>query len=156
MTVRGEMKVNETLRVGQLKLLMSQSKCLRRKVGALIVSSDDVLLSEGYNGMFRGGKNTCGETEGECAREQLHVKSGCQTEVGCVHAEMNAILCCARLGRSTVGATLFSSLEPCMACAKMIIAAGIVRVYILEQLKTGGQELLKEYGVDVRLQKTCS
>jgi deoxycytidylate deaminase len=55
------------------------------------------------------------------------------TEYGrAVHAEMEALLSCARSGISTKGATLYSTTFPCHNCAKHIIAAGIDRVLYIE------------------------
>jgi deoxycytidylate deaminase len=55
------------------------------------------------------------------------------TEFGrVVHAEMEALLSCARKGISTVGATLFTTTFPCHNCAKHIIAAGIRKVVFIE------------------------
>jgi deoxycytidylate deaminase len=55
------------------------------------------------------------------------------TEYGrAVHAEMEAILSCARTGISTRGASLFSTTFPCHNCAKHIVAAGLVRVVYVE------------------------
>jgi deoxycytidylate deaminase len=55
------------------------------------------------------------------------------TEFGrMAHAEMNALLDAARLGRPTKGATLFCTTFPCHNCAKHIITAGIVRVVFVE------------------------
>lgn len=55
------------------------------------------------------------------------------TEFGrVVHAEMEALLSCGRLGVSTVGAELFGTTFPCHNCAKHIIAAGIKRVVFIE------------------------
>jgi len=55
------------------------------------------------------------------------------TEYGrAVHAEMEAMLSCARTGVSTRGASLFSTTFPCHNCAKHIVAAGIVRVVYVE------------------------
>jgi len=49
-----------------------------------------------------------------------------------VHAEMEALLSCARSGISPQGATLYSTTLPCHNCAKHIIAAGIRRVVYVE------------------------
>lgn len=49
-----------------------------------------------------------------------------------VHAEMEAILMCARNNLSTRGATLYCTTFPCHNCAKHIIAAGIKRVVYVE------------------------
>ncbi len=49
-----------------------------------------------------------------------------------VHAEMDALLSCARAGIETLGATLFSTTFPCHNCAKHIVAAGVRRVVYIE------------------------
>jgi deoxycytidylate deaminase len=55
------------------------------------------------------------------------------TEYGrAVHAEMEALLSCARTGIPTRGATLYSTTFPCHNCAKHIVAAGISRVVFIE------------------------
>jgi deoxycytidylate deaminase len=55
------------------------------------------------------------------------------TEFGrVVHAEMDAILSCARSGIPTRGSTLFCTTFPCHNCAKHIIDAGIIKVVYVE------------------------
>lgn len=55
------------------------------------------------------------------------------TEYGrSVHAEMEALLHCARNNVSTKGATLYSTTFPCHNCAKHIVASGIERVVYVE------------------------
>lgn len=55
------------------------------------------------------------------------------TEYGrVVHAEMDALLSCARNNISSKGATLYCTTFPCHNCAKHIIAAGIKRVVYVE------------------------
>jgi deoxycytidylate deaminase len=55
------------------------------------------------------------------------------TEYGrAVHAEMEAILSCARSGVSPRGGTLYSTTFPCHNCAKHIVASGIRRVVYVE------------------------
>jgi deoxycytidylate deaminase len=55
------------------------------------------------------------------------------TEFGrVVHAEMEALLSCARKGVSTRNATIYCTTFPCHNCAKHIIAAGIDRVVFVE------------------------
>jgi deoxycytidylate deaminase len=55
------------------------------------------------------------------------------TEYGrAVHAEMEALLSCARTGVSTRGASLYSTTFPCHNCAKHLVAAGISRVVFIE------------------------
>lgn len=55
------------------------------------------------------------------------------TEFGrVVHAEMEAIISCARAGIDCTEATLYCTTFPCHNCAKHIIASGIVRVVYVE------------------------
>lgn len=135
------------LRMQQAKLLAEQAKCVRRGVGAVIISAEGDLLSEGYNGMFKGGDNLCGGNK--CDREGLC--SGKEMDVGCIHAEMNAILHCARLGRSTLGATMVLTTLPCHNCAKMIVQAGIVEVVVRRGSYPDerGVQTLRQQGVRV-------
>jgi len=56
-----------------------------------------------------------------------------------VHAEATAICQCAAEGPSTKGHEIYVTLSPCVACAKLIVDAGITAVYFhtldLEQLE---------------------
>ncbi len=49
-----------------------------------------------------------------------------------VHAEMEALLSCSRIGVSARGATLYTTTFPCHNCAKHILASGIRRVVYVE------------------------
>jgi dCMP deaminase len=92
------------------------SKDPSRGVGAVIVSPMRQVLSTGYNGLPRG-------FEDQTERLQRPIKYDL-----IVHAEMNAIVQCARNGVSPVGATLYSSFSPCISCSLAIVQAGIIRV----------------------------
>jgi deoxycytidylate deaminase len=55
------------------------------------------------------------------------------TEYGrAVHAEMDALLTCSRVGSSPVGGTVFTTTFPCHNCARHILAVGIKRVVYIE------------------------
>ena len=107
-------------------LVAKRSTCIRRSVGALIVK-DKRILTTGYNGAPSGLKH-CLETG--CLREKLKIPSGEKHEL-CrgLHAEQNAIIQAALHGVSIKGATLFCTTLPCIICAKMIINAGIKKIY---------------------------
>ena len=68
------------------------------------------------------------------------------TEYGrAVHAEMEALMCCARSGTCPVGGTLYSTTYPCHNCAKHIVAAGIKRVVYVEPYpKSQAEKLFPE------------
>jgi len=107
-------------------LVAKRSTCLRRSVGAVIVK-DRQVLSTGYNGAPSGIRH-CSETG--CMREKLAVPSGERHEL-CrgIHAEQNAIIQAAFHGVTIKDAWLFCTNQPCSICAKMIINAGLKKIY---------------------------
>ena len=107
------------------RVVASRSTCLRRRVGAVIVK-DKRLLTSGYNGAPQGLAHCL---EVGCLREKMKIASGERHEL-CrgLHAEQNAIVQAALHGVQIAGATLYCTHQPCAACAKMIINAGICRI----------------------------
>lgn len=79
-------------------------------------------------------KGHVAEGEQDAVRKALeHSRIRDITEYGrVVHAEMEALLTCARNNISCRGATLYCTTFPCHNCAKHIIAAGIERVVYIE------------------------
>jgi deoxycytidylate deaminase len=72
------------------------------------------------------------------------------TEYGrAVHAEMDALLTCARSGVSPRGAILYTTTFPCHNCTRHIIAAGIKRVYYIEPYGKSRAEELHEDAIVV-------
>jgi len=114
----------------KIAILTSQrSTCIRRAVGAVLVKNKRI-LSTGYNGA-PSGTTHCSEIG--CLRKKLNVPSGQRHELcRAVHAEQNAIIQAAYHGVSIKGAELYCTNSPCSICAKMIINAGIKKIYYLE------------------------
>jgi deoxycytidylate deaminase len=72
------------------------------------------------------------------------------TEYGrAVHAEMDALLTCARSGVSPVGSTLYATTFPCHNCTRHIIGAGIERVIYIEPYPKSRAEELHEDAIVV-------
>ena len=127
------------------RLASLRSSCLRRAVGAVLVR-DKRLLATGYNGV-PSGVTHCEETG--CLREKLGVPSGERHEL-CrgLHAEQNAIIQAAYHGTSIAGSDLFCTNRPCIICSKMIINAGIERVYYQDGYSDPlAEEMIAESGL---------
>lgn len=92
------------------------SKDPSRGVGAVIVSPMRQVIATGYNGLPRGFEDSDERLERPVKYDLI------------VHAEMNAIIQCARNGISPVGTTLYSSFSPCIHCTLAVVQAGISRV----------------------------
>lgn len=108
------------------ELAAKRSTCLRRKVGAVLVK-DKRILSTGYNGAPKNLPH-CEETG--CLREQKDVPSGQRHEI-CrgVHAEQNLIAQSAVHGVKTEGAIVYCTNQPCSICTKLLINAGIKKIF---------------------------
>lgn len=115
-----------------------RSTCIRRKYGAVIVKNDEV-ISTGYVGAPRGRKN-CTDT-GICIRQQMSIPRGERYELcRSVHAEMNAIISASRdkmigsamylAGVDAQSGEYIPNSNSCSMCKRVIINAGIERVYI--------------------------
>ena len=103
--------------MGIAQLSGMRSKDPNSQVGACIVSSDNKILSMGYNGFPLG----CSDEEFPWEREGDQIL---ETKYPFVtHGELNAIL--NYRGGSLEGTKLYVSLFPCNECTKAIIQAGI-------------------------------
>jgi len=129
-------------------LVAERSTCTRRAVGAVLVKEKRI-LSTGYNGAPSGLKH-CREVG--CLREQLGVESGKMHEL-CrgIHAEQNAIIQAAYHGVSVKGAAIYCTNQPCSICARMIINAGIQKIYYQSGYADSlALELLGEAGIELK------
>jgi dCMP deaminase len=98
----------------------SYSKDPSTKVGALIVSKYNAVLSQGWNGFARGVDDSAERYN----NREVKYKLVC-------HAEINAICNSARNGIPLNDSSIYLyPLPPCSACATAIIQAGIKNVYV--------------------------
>lgn len=133
----------------------------RRKVGCVIVKNKQ-LISFGYNGMPYGFENGCEEVQTRYYENPDHadtlIDKGYECVDGCcsktvtkgevLHAESNAIMKVAKSTMSCEGAELYTTTCPCFDCAKLIIQAGITKVYYSEDYRDmSGVELLSKAGI---------
>jgi dCMP deaminase len=130
--------------------LSRRSHCIRKHVGA-VLTRETRIISIGYNGPPAGTHN-CDEEfpEKGCATDR---KGSCTLSI---HAEQNAILYAAKNGMSCDGGTLYVTLSPCLACARIIYTMGIKRVVYLQSyaeykglMLDEGPDFLRRFGVDV-------
>lgn len=117
-------------------LLSQKSKCVSKKVGAVIVK-DNRVISMGYNGTVPGFKN-CNEVfnENDYNREEHHKWSNMYE----VHGELNALLFSAKNDINIDGCDLYVTLHPCDQCIKNMIQAGIKRVFYVYEYDKRSKE----------------
>ncbi len=103
--------------------LAKRSHCVKAQVGA-VLTKDTRIISIGYNGPPAQTHNCDAEWPGTgCPRDS---KGSCSLAL---HAEENAILYAVKNGANLEGATLYTTLSPCLPCSRLIYSAGIKKVY---------------------------
>lgn len=99
------------------ELISKRSTCDRAYVGAVLVKNNRIIAT-GYNGGVSATDN-CDQVghemdEGHCIRT--------------VHAEMNALIQCAKEGISTNHTEIYVTHFPCINCTKALLQAGVTKI----------------------------
>lgn len=115
--------------------IAKRSTCTRGQVGC-VITQEGRIVSTGYVGAPSGLPH-CTDV-------------GCEigTHGGCIrtsHAEAGAIAFAARNGIALKGGAIYCTLAPCINCARLIINAGIKKVFIDQEYRdpSGVIELIK-------------
>ncbi|MCI6157158.1 MAG: cytidine/deoxycytidylate deaminase family protein [Peptoniphilaceae bacterium] len=101
------------------RTVAARGTCDRAYVGCVLVNEEHRIVSTGYNGSVAGNPH-CDEIghtmrDGHC--------------IATIHAEMNALLYCAKAGISVKGCTCYVTHFPCLNCTKALIQSGIQKIY---------------------------
>ncbi len=114
--------------------ISQMSHCERYKVGCIIVK-DTQIISMGWNGMPSGEDNCCEDKDGN-------------TLNNVIHAEQNAIIKLAASSETSVKSVIYSTLAPCLSCAKLIVGAKISTVIYDTNYRTNdGLDYLNKHGI---------
>lgn len=124
--------------MNQIKEKAKESHDEHTEVGCIIIDEEEnVDIVAGYNGFVR-----------EAPDEDLP-KTRPEKYEYMIHAEENAVLNAARLGRSVKGATAICTLSPCTKCTRALYQAGVSRVIFEEKYRTFEPEVLKMKDIEV-------
>ena len=160
------MKNKHKLFTKMAELVAEQSTCCRMHVGAVLVK-DNRVISIGFNGtasgqthcedyfrtLYKEGYADAFPTYEDFAASRtfydLHGKFSIDNEL---HAEQNAISFAAKNGISTQGGTIYVTWSPCVHCAKVIVSAGIKKVFFknLYDRSQEGIYFLQKNGIECR------
>jgi len=135
-----------------------RSRCVRDKVGAVIVDASNRIVATGYNGPPAGFGSSLAEVIHQIVQDP-HPETTCDTfcERGmhgpasphsygdCValHAEANAIAFCDR--REREGGTIYVTGPVCWDCAKLIANSGLTRAAVLSDAIRAYREPERSY-----------
>ena len=123
------------------EMVSERGTCDRAYVGCLLVNKDHRIVSTGYNGAITGNPQ-CDEVghklrDGHC--------------IATIHAEMNALLYCAKEGITVRGSHCYVTHFPCLNCTKALIMAGIRKIYYKEAYRVDPHalELLERNNIEL-------
>lgn len=154
------------------------SYAIKKQVGCIVVSKDDQVISQGFNGMPIGMPNICEEIynintgehttletaesyhdkkkQEEILVQYRNINKGMMpgfrliTKDITLHAESNAITKLAKYNSSAKGGTVYVTLSPCIHCAKLLVQSEVSRVVYLNNYKSdAGIKLLEVCGIIV-------
>lgn len=126
-----------------------RSHCVKKHVGA-VLTKETRIISIGYNGPPAGTHN-CDEEwpESGCERDS---NGSCSLAL---HAEQNALMYAVKNNTNVDDSTIYLTLTPCLACARMLFSAGVKRVIYLSSYaeykglpKDEGIDFLERFGVE--------
>lgn len=121
------------------EVIAQRSSATKRKVGAVAVDHYGYILSTGYNGTPPGTDNTC--------EDPLTNK----TYPHVIHAEAN---CCSRMSLDAPVGVIYTTVAPCIECAKLIRIHHPYRVVYRNEFKNDlGKSFLEYYGIKVEMLK---
>ena len=121
-----------------------RSSCHRLHVGCLLVK-DNRIISQGYNGSLSGHPHKSVVVDNH--------------EMSTIHAEQNAIIDCAKRGVSCKDSVAYITHFPCIHCLKMLIQAGIQKIYYINDYKNCNDmieelEIMKHSSISIIQLKT--
>lgn len=124
------------------EMVASRSTCDRAMVGCVLVNRDHRIVSTGYNGSVSGNPH-CDDVG--------HTMRGGHC-IATIHAEMNAILYCAKEGIPTKGTICYVTHFPCLNCTKALIQAGICEIIYKDDYRVDDYavELFEKNNIPVR------
>lgn len=121
-----------------VEVTAKRSPCKRMRVGCLLVKENRI-ISQGYNGFLPGCPHTSIVRDGH--------------EQATVHAEQNALCDCAKRGVSSNECEVYITHYPCIICTRLLLAAGIKKIYYIHDYKN--DDLVEEFlnMCDVKIEK---
>lgn len=104
------------------EIVSERGTCDRAYVGCVLVNKDNRIVSTGYNGSISGNPQ-CDEVghkmrDGHC--------------IATIHAEINALIYCAKEGITVKNSVCYVTHFPCLNCTKALIQAGISKIIYKE------------------------
>lgn len=114
-----------------------RSSCNRLHVGCILVK-DNRIISQGYNGFLTNHPHVSVIIDDH--------------EISTIHAEQNAIIDCAKRGVECNDAIAYITHFPCINCLKILVQAGIQKIYYINDYKNNN-DLINKLNIHIPIIK---
>ena len=114
-----------------------RSPCTRLHVGCILVK-DNRIISQGYNGFLANHPHVSVIENGH--------------EIATIHAEINAIIDCAKRGVNCNDSIAYITHYPCINCVKTLVQAGVKKIYYINDYKNN-KELIDKLQIKIPIIK---
>lgn len=108
------------------KLTSTRATCVRRRVGCILVNSQNHVIATGYNGVAKGSTH-CIEVKcpgaDQPSGQGLHL---CQA----IHAEQNALMQCRNINDIYVA---YVTASPCISCTRMLLGTSCRMIKFIDE-----------------------
>lgn len=122
-----------------------QANCKGRSVGAVIVKDGSCVVASGFNRTSfqiddckAGGCYRCSN------RDKFEPGTGYDLCV-CLHAEQSCIIMAAKHGISIKGCDVYTTMKPCLTCAKTMLELEIETVWYMDDWKHPDKQIDRQY-----------
>lgn len=119
-----------------------RATCDRKYVEAVIVK-DKRILATGFNGSMSKAQEC--DTSGHMIENDHCVRT--------IHAELNAIIQCAKFGISCQGASIYINTFPCWSCFKIMVNSGIEIIYYRDEYNIEDKVTLHALQLGIEMRK---
>lgn len=114
--------------------LSLQATCSRRRVGCILVNSNNKIIGSGYNGTASGLPHCI---DNECKGSKYNSGEGLDV-CEAIHAEQNALMQCSNVDSISVA---YVSTAPCIHCTKMLLNTGCKTIVFNKDYANSGEQL---------------
>lgn len=129
MTTYGNRLTVDEYFLAMATLVSSRGTCIRRRVGCILVDSNNHILATGYNGVPRNVDHCI---DSPCLGANYPSGEGLEL-CNATHAEQNAILQCSNVEKIAV---CYTTTAMCVTCTKLLLNTGCKRIVAIENYGT--------------------
>ena len=126
------------------EVVSQRGTCARRKVGCVVVDSNNHVVATGYNGVAKKFPHCIDQP---CEGANYPSGEGLD-KCEAIHAELNALI---QLRSDDTSLSMYTTTTPCVACAKVICNSNVKRVVSISQYSQDTLSMFAQAGIKLEI-----